>query len=97
MDINKTISLNNIVTQKNGLDATDIDGEIIMMDIENGKYYGFNEVGSRIWNIIEKPIMVKDIVSILLDEFQVDENICETSVFSFLSGIYNDELISIDL
>lgn len=96
MNVNKTISLENIVTQKNGLDATDMDGEIVMMDIEKGKYYSFNEVGSRIWNIIEKPIMVKQIVSILLDEFEVDEKTCETSVFSFLSGIYNDELITVN-
>ena len=95
MNINKIIFLDNIVTKKNGLDATDMDGEIVMMDIDKGKYYSFNEVGSRIWNIIEKPLTVKEIILILLDEFEVSEKTCEDSVLSFLSRIYNDELICI--
>ena len=95
MNISKIISLDNTVTQKKGLDATDMDGEIVMMDIDRGKYYSFNEVGSRIWNIIEKPLMVKEIVPILLNEFEVDEKTCEDSVLDFLSRIYNDELICI--
>ena len=95
MNSNKTISLDNIVTQKKGLDATGMDGEIVMMDIDRGKYYSFNEVGSSIWNIIKKPLMVKEIITILLDEFEVDEKTCEISVIDFLSRIYNDELICI--
>jgi len=95
MNISKIISLDNTVIQKKGLDATDMDGEIVMMDIDRGKYYSFNEVGSRIWNIIEKPLMVKEIVPILLNEFEVDEKTCEDSVLDFLSRIYNDELICI--
>ena len=95
MNISKIISLDNTITQKKGLDATDMDGEIVMMDIDRGKYYSFNEVGSRIWNIIEKPLMVKEIVPILLNEFEVDEKTCEDSVLDFLSRIYNDELICI--
>jgi len=95
MNISKIIYLDNTVIQKKGLDATDMDGEIVMMDIDRGKYYSFNEVGSRIWNIIEKPLMVKEIVPILLEEFEVDENTCEDSVLDFLGRIYNDELICI--
>jgi hypothetical protein len=89
------ISIEDVITQKIGLDATDMDGEIVMMDLEKGKYYSFNEVGSRIWNIIEKPLVVKRIISILLDEFEVDEKACEESVLCFLDRIYNDELISV--
>ena len=65
------------------------------MLFRSGKYYIFNEVGSSIWNIIKKPLMVKEIITILLDEFDVDEKTCEISVFDFLSRIYNDELICI--
>lgn len=91
----KIISLDNIVTQKKGLDATDMDGETVMMDIDRGKYYSFNEVGTSIWNITKKPLMVKEIIAGLLDEFDVDEKTCEISVLDFLSRIYNDELIYI--
>ena len=95
MDINKIINLEDTITQKKGLDSTDMDGEIVLMDIERGKYYSFNEVGSRIWDIIKKPLLVKEIILILLKEFEVDEKTCRNCVFKFIGRIYNDELISI--
>jgi hypothetical protein len=95
MEINKTISLDTIVSPKKGLDSTDIDGEIVMMDIDKGKYYGFNSVGSRIWELVKNPIAVREINSALLKEFNVDTKTCEEAVFIFLNRLNDEELISI--
>jgi len=96
MGKDREISIDNIVAQKIGLDSTDMNGEIVMMDINKGKYYGFNIVGSRIWELIEKPLEVKKIISILLKEFTVDEPTCENSVMTFLNRLYHDDIISIN-
>lgn len=95
MEKNKIITLDTIVSQKRELDATDMDGEIVMIDIDKGKYYGFNEVGSRIWKLVEKSLTVREIHSILLTEYDVDTKTCEESVVSFLNGLYKEEVISI--
>lgn len=95
MDKNKEISLDTIVIRKKDLEATDMDGELVMMDINKGKYFSMNSVGSRIWELIEKEIAVNKVISILLDEFEVDEKTCTDTVLDFLKGIYNEDLISI--
>lgn len=95
MNKNIVISLENIVTHKKRLDCADMDGETVMMDIDKGKYYGFNNVGSRIWELVEKPIKVDDVISALLKEFNIDNKICENSVITFLNRLYYEDLISI--
>jgi len=93
--MDKNISVNSVIVQKLGLDATEMDGEIVMMDLNKGKYYSFNSVGSRIWQLVEKPFSVNALISVLLEEFNVDEKTCEDTVLDFLNKVYNDELISI--
>ncbi|AKA67165.1 lasso peptide biosynthesis PqqD family chaperone [Clostridium scatologenes] len=95
METSKKISLETVIIQKTGLDTTNMDGEIVMMDIDRGKYYCFNEVGSRIWELIERKFSVRELIKVLLNEFEVDEKTCEDSVLIFLNRIYNEELISV--
>ncbi|AWI06377.1 lasso peptide biosynthesis PqqD family chaperone [Clostridium drakei] len=94
--VKNIISIDDVITQKLGLDSTYMDDEIVMMDISKGKYYGFNSVGSRVWEIIERPISIKEVVSILIKEFDVDAKTCEDTVLTFLNGLYNESLITIN-
>jgi hypothetical protein len=96
MDKDREVSINDVIVQKIGLDSTDMNGETVMMDITKGKYYGFNIVGSRIWELIEKPLEVKNIISILLKEFNVETQTCENTVITFLNRLYHEDIISIN-
>ena len=63
------ININNVVSRRNDIDTTDLNGEIVMMDLEKGRYFSLNGVGSRIWEIIEEPIGINKIVDCLLEEY----------------------------
>jgi hypothetical protein len=91
----KNIKLEDIIVRKSELDSVDMDGEVVMMNIEKGTYYGFNSVGSNIWELIHKPIAVKNIIDKLLNEFDIDSNTCEDSVIKFINGLYEEELITL--
>lgn len=87
------IDMQDVIIKNDYIDAVDIDGEIAMMNIEKGKYYGFNDVASRIWEIIDKPINVKQIIEKLLCEYDVEEEVCKTTVINFLNHLYLEDLI----
>lgn len=84
-----------IISQKRGLDTTDLDGESVMMDIDRGKYYNFNSVGSRIWELIENPVSIKEVTEQLVKEFDVDESKCEAAVVNFVNRLNENELIKV--
>lgn len=93
LKMSEKVILEDIIVKNGNIDAVDIDGEVAMMDIEKGKYYGFNDVASRIWQLIEKPIAVKHIIDNLLSEYEIGEEVCETTVIDFLSTLYSEDLI----
>ena len=95
--MNKQISiqLETVVVQAGGLIAADMDGEKAMMSVEKGKYYGLDAVGSRIWELIDQPVTVKEVTKALLEEYDMEENTCQRDVYIFLNKLYNEGLISI--
>lgn len=85
-----------IVTQMPGLVAVDMGNEEkAMLNIQSGKYYGLDDIGSRIWELIEKPRTVHELVVELLIEYEVDEKACLQSVLTFLNKLNDEGLIKI--
>ena len=89
------INLDTIINKNLEIEDTDLDGEKVMMNLERGEYFMMNEVGSRIWEIISKPINVKNIIETLRSEYEVDEETCKCTVIDFLTGLNHAKLISI--
>ena len=65
----------------------DIDGYTVTMDIEQGRYFGFNETGTRIWSLLSQPIVIRDLCNKLSAEFDVLHEQCEQEVFDFLASL----------
>lgn len=89
------MNVNIKVCQSKEIDSTDLDGETVMMNLDKGKYFALNSVGSRIWDIMKEEICVRDVINILLKEYYVDKETCECEVLNYLGVLKNEELISI--
>jgi hypothetical protein len=89
------ISLNQSVSQVKGNIVSDMAGEKVMLSIKNGKYYNLGEIGGAIWDLIEEPIIINQLVSSLMNNYQVNQSDCREHVISFLEGLLSEELIII--
>ena len=90
------INLETVINKNLEIDDTDLDGEKVMMNLDKGEYFMMNEVGSRIWEFISEPINVKELISTLRNEYEVDEETCKDTVIEFLGRLDNADLISIN-
>ena len=88
-----TIDVDSTVVQSSGLIASDLDGETVMMSLEQGEYYGMKEVGSRIWSLLAAPICVSDLCSNLMEEYEIDADTCLADVLAFLNELYREKLL----
>jgi hypothetical protein len=93
MKNHKSINNDTIIVQAEGIDATDLNGEKVMMNLDKGQYFALNQVGGRIWDIIDKPASVKEITDTLIKEYDIDEETCISSVITFLEGMSDVEII----
>lgn len=75
--------------------SADLDGMTVMMSIDNGKYYGFDEIATVIWDSIDKPLKVEELVDKLTREFDVSKEACEKDVLEFLEELYEKKLVLI--
>ena len=73
------INLDSIVSYREDLDTTDIDGDKVMMDLEKGQYFALNSVGSRIWEEIQSPVKISDVVNKKYDELFYGKETDETT------------------
>lgn len=74
----------------------DLDGKVVLLSIENGEYYNINEVGSRIWALLVKPITVAELVGLLTDEFEITPELCQQEALTFLEQLSKDKLLKIE-
>ena len=71
-------------------------GEAIILDTVSGTYYGLkNEVGTRIWELIQQPIPITNVCQALLSEYEVDPKECQSDVVEFLQVIVDHGLAEI--
>ena len=63
--------------------AAEMDGELVMMSIENGAYYGIGGVGAAIWALLEHPTSIDALVHAICKEYAVDDAVCRTDVLAF--------------
>jgi ABC-type Fe2+-enterobactin transport system substrate-binding protein len=87
---------NSMVRLIKNLDVTDLDGEKVMIDFSSGKYFLLKGAANEIWDFIQNPIIVSDIIQNLMNVYDVSENTCRESIYSFLTQLKNYEFIAIE-
>jgi trimethylamine:corrinoid methyltransferase-like protein len=71
-----------------------MDDEIVMMDLEKGEYYGISPVGSRIWELVETPRTMPDICTTLCKEYDVSHEKCTKEVLDFIIEMTEKNIIT---
>ena len=76
--------------------AVEVDGELVMMDIESGNYIGLSPVGTRIWELLEQPRSVGDLTATLEAEYDVPSEVCRAETSAFLEQLVQNGLVRLD-
>jgi len=75
--------------------ANSIGDETVLMNTETGDYLGINGVGTDIWNILNSPLKVKDLINEILKLYDVSEEVCTSQVNTFLDTMLKQSMLTI--
>jgi hypothetical protein len=95
MLIKEKLIMESKIVQKPGCIVSDMDGEKVMLNIDNGNYYNLGEMGGVIWEMIKEPISVDELINDLLLEYDIDKMDCENQVILFINKLNSEDLISV--
>jgi len=69
--------------------------EAVILHLGKGEYYGLNEVGAVIWELLQKPISAGQIASEVARRFEVTDKQSRSDVLHLLNRLREANLIEI--
>jgi len=87
------ITLETIIQRKTDVLASDLDGEKVMMSIEKGEYYGLGKTGTFIWDNIENPIKISNLIEMITENYNINKDKCFADIAPFIMDLIEKELI----
>jgi hypothetical protein len=89
------MDLSSVVAHVDQQVSAAIDDEIVVLNMNDSKYYGLDGISAFIWRSIEQSGRVSTIVDAVLEHYEVSRESCEEDVLAFLHELRDAGLIRI--
>jgi hypothetical protein len=53
--------------------SRELDGELVLLDLQTEEYFGLDEVGVLVWALLEQPLSLDGLVEAVMAEYEVAE------------------------
>jgi len=73
---------------------TEVDGEPVLMQIENGYFFTLNETAEAIWTRIDGQSNLTEIISAVAASFDITTDTCKAHITDFVQELVDNELVS---
>ena len=73
----------------------ELDGEAVLLNLESGKYYGLDPVGSRIWQFVQQTPLLRSVWQSMRDEFDAPADTLHTDLLTFIDELSGEGLITL--
>ena len=71
----------------------EMDGKGIALNLDTGQYYTMNEMGTRMWELLQEEDSLDAIVETIESEYDVSREQVEADLASFLKGLRESGLV----
>jgi hypothetical protein len=68
--------------------------ELVALDPDGGKCFGFNNVATSVWGLLKEPKSFDELRGALLDEYEVDPEQCTRELRALLDDLLEKRLVS---
>jgi hypothetical protein len=84
---------NSVFIRNPDLLGADMDGDMVMLSINRGNYYGVNNVGARIWTLLENQISIEEVSHLICSEYAVEHERCQSDLMIFFQEMLENDLV----
>ena len=90
MDLNKKVTFSDTVF------AQEVDGEMVLLDMNSENYFGLDEVGTAIWQAMQEKESLKEVFEVLLEQYEVEEDILKKDLETFVGKLEESGLVKVE-
>jgi len=69
--------------------------EVAVLGLDKAVYYGLNAVGARIWELLQKPVQLDEVATIVSAEYDVDRETARRDLMELAERLLEEGLIEV--
>jgi hypothetical protein len=82
-----------IVSRSPSVLTAEVDGEIVMMSVERGRYFGLDNIGSDIWKRIEPTCPFATLIEGLVTDYEANRATIVADVQALLGRMMEQDIV----
>ncbi len=90
------MNLNQKVTFAETVFAQEVDGEMVLLDMESENYFGLDEVGTAIWQAMQEKEILKEVFDVLSEQYEVEPEMLEKDLSDFVGKLVESGLVKVE-
>lgn len=76
--------------------STTLGNESVILELQAGTYFGANEVGTAIWNYVQQPRQVADVIAHIVNNYEVSADQAEAEILNFVQNLVDKGLATVE-
>jgi hypothetical protein len=89
------LSLDDVVRASRAQVSSRLGTDTVILELDDGVYYGLDDVGSRVWELLKEPRAVRALRDAVLAEYDVDPERCAADLLGLLSEMAERGLVEV--
>lgn len=83
------------ITFSQSVFAQEIDGEMVLLDMESENYFGLDEVGTSIWQAMQEKESLQEVFEVLMEQYEVEEEVLQKDLSDFVEKLLESGLVKV--
>ena len=89
------MTLDQKITFADTVFAQEVDGEMVLLDMNSENYFGLDEVGTAIWQAMQEKKDLQEVYDAMLEQYDVEPEVLEKDLLDFVGKLTESGLVSL--
>jgi coenzyme PQQ synthesis protein D (PqqD) len=82
-----------VISRSPSVLTAEVDGEVVMMSIEQGRYFGLDDIGSDVWKRLDQPCSFATLIDRLVADYDADRATIAADVEALLGRMAAQDVV----
>ncbi len=87
------LSADSVVRAVDSQVSSRLGDEVAILELDQGVYFGLNDTGAFLWNLMQSPVRVNEMHAALVEEYEVDATTAEEDLLRVLGELCDAGLV----
>ncbi len=90
------MDLSQKITFSQSVFAQEVDGEMVLLDMESENYFGLDEVGTAIWQAMQENESLQEVFEVLMEQYEVEAEVLQSDLSEFVAKLLESGLVKVE-